>query len=177
MDLQNISSIIYNNKFSGDIGILSIDVDGNDYWIWESIDSMTPAIVIIEFNSVFGRTFSVTIPYSPNFNRTEAYYSNLYGGCSLKALFMLGERKGYSFIGCNSSGNNAYFIRKDKIGLLKPLTVAEGYVESRFRESRDSNGKLTYITGAKRLAAIEDMVIIDIESGAHVIIKDLFGLQ
>jgi hypothetical protein len=173
---ENINTIISDSGFSGNTGIVSIDVDGNDFWIWKTINVVAPVVVIIEFNSGFGPNFSVTIPYSADFNRTKAHCSNLYWGCSLKALSLLAEEKGYFFIGCNSSGNNAYFIRKDKIGRLKPLTVAEGYVESRFRESRDSSGKLTYVTGTKRLAAIRDMVVVDIESGAHVKIKDLYGL-
>jgi hypothetical protein len=174
---ENINTIISDSGFSGNAGILSIDVDGNDYWIWESVHAVTPVVVIIEFNSVFGPDFAVTIPYSSDFNRTKSHYTNLYWGCSLKALCFLAGKKGYFFIGCNSSGNNAYFIRKDKIGRLKPLAVAEGYIESRFRESRDPDGKLTHITGIKRLAAIKDMVVVDIENGAHVKIKDLYGLK
>jgi hypothetical protein len=172
---ENINVLISGNGFKGDIGILSIDVDGNDYWIWESIEVVTPAVVIIEFNSIFGPGVSVSIPYNATFDRTKAHHSNLYWGCSLKALCMLGEKKGYAFIGCNRGGNNAYFIRKDRIGRLKALTAEEGYVESRFRESRDSNGRLTYITGAKRLATIENMPVIDVQHDAQVVIKDLYG--
>jgi hypothetical protein len=86
---------------------------------------------------------------------------------------MLGEKKGYSFVGCNSSGNNAYFIRKDKVGPLRPRTVEEGFVESKFRESRDTSGKLTYLSGYKRLEVIEDMIVVDLEVNREIRIKDI----
>ena len=68
---NNINSIIRENNFEGKIGILSIDIDGNDYWIWEEIEAVDPSIVIIEYNARFGSELSVTIPYDENFNRNE----------------------------------------------------------------------------------------------------------
>jgi hypothetical protein len=172
---DNINGIFTENGFTGEIGILSIDIDGNDYWIWESINTVRPIIVIVEYNSVFGSHHAITIPYDPEFNRTKASFLNLYWGTSLKALCTLAEKKGYHFVGCNSNGNNAYFVRKDKIGTLKPLTVSEGYRESKYRESRDLDGNLTYLTGAGRLRAIEDMPVIDVERGREIKIRDLIG--
>jgi hypothetical protein len=55
-------------------------------------------------------------------------------GTSLLSLCDLAEEKGYYFIGCNSAGNNAYFLRKDKIGKFKALSSSEGYVISKFSE-------------------------------------------
>jgi hypothetical protein len=170
---ENINKIFLENDFSGDIGILSIDIDGNDYWVWKSIDVVSPIIVIIEYNSIFGAKKAVTIPYYPNFIRTKAHYSNLYWGASLKALHYLAQKKGYTFIGCNSSGNNAYFIRKDKIGYLKPISVEDGYIESRFREARDTKGRLSFLSSADRLKIIEDMPVVDVETGEIITIKSL----
>lgn len=170
---DNINSIIGDAGFSGEIGLLSIDIDGNDYWIWECINICNPIIVIAEYNSLFGSKHAITIPYEPNFNRTNAHYSNQYWGCSLRALTILAEKKGYAFIGSNSNGCNAYFIRKDRLGFMHPVTVEEGYVESRFRDSRDKNGRLTFISGAARLGLIEDMPVIDITNGEVCKIKDL----
>ena len=93
-----------------------------------------PIVVIVEYNSVFGNMHAITVPYNAQFDRTQAHFSNLYWGCSLKALTMLAEKKGYSFVGCNSNGNNAYFIRNDKLGPLKVLSAEEGYVESIFHD-------------------------------------------
>ena len=69
-----------------------------------------------------------------------------FGGASLKSLHDLATSKGFSFIGCNSSGNNAYFIRNDKINKkIKVVDLAEGFVVSKYRESRDNDGYLTYL--------------------------------
>lgn len=172
---ENINRIFTDNGFTGEIGLLSIDIDGNDYWIWECIDAVDPVIVIVEYNSVFGPRHAVTVPYRPDFVRTSAHYSNLYWGASLKAFCLLGEKKGYCFAGCNSNGNNAYFIRKDRIGNLRALSADEGYVESRFRESRDKEGRLTYVSGPERLKLIENMIVHDIETGRERTIKSLKG--
>ncbi len=170
---DNINEIISQNGFAGEIGLLSIDVDGNDYWIWESIECVSPIIAVLEYNSVFGARHAVTVPYDKMFNRTEAHYSNLYWGASLKALCLLATRKGYGFVGCNSGGNNAYFVRKDKLGLIKTTSVERGYVLSHFRESRDRNGRLTYVTGADRFKVIGDMMVYDVERDMSVPLRDL----
>jgi len=158
---ENINSVFENNGFSGQLGLLHIDIDGNDYWIWKEINSISPVIVIVEYNSVFGYQNSWTVPYDNDFYRTNYHYSNLYWGVSLLSLCDLAQEKGYCFIGSNSNGNNAYFVRKDKIKELKPLSAAEGYVLSKYRESRDINGKLTYLTGTDRLKEIKGMEIFN----------------
>ncbi len=173
VDKDNINKILLENNFSGEIGILSIDIDGNDYWIWESIHVVDPIIVIIEYNSVFGDRYAITIPYDPNFNRAKAHFSNLFWGCSLKALGLLAEKKGYAFVGSNSQGNNAYFVRKDKLGRLKPLQIESGYVKSKFRDSRDRQGQLSYLSGEERLEVIKDMFVYDIEKNKLVRLGDL----
>jgi hypothetical protein len=153
---ENINELISSQAIRGDIGLLHIDVDGNDYWIWKELTVISPVIVIIEYNSVFGSSHPWTIPYQKGFNRTDSHYSNLYFGASLLALCDLAEEKGYSFIGCNSNGNNAYFVRNDKMKELKPLTAHDGYVLSMFREGRDKDHQLTYLSGNDRLLQIKD---------------------
>jgi hypothetical protein len=170
---ENINQLFTENGFTGEIGLLSIDIDGNDYWVWEAIDTVNPTVVVVEYNSVFGPERAITIPYDPQFMRTQAHYSNLYWGCSLKALCLLAERKGYSFVGCNSNGNNAHFVRKDKVGKIPALSCKEGYVESRFRESRDIHGNLTFLRGKQRIEAIKGMQVVDVEQGLTAQIKDI----
>jgi hypothetical protein len=75
-------------------------------------------------------------------------------------------------VGSNSNGNNAYFVRTEKIGNLAPVTVTEGYVESRFRESRDKYGRLTYLSGKDRLKLIEDMEVYHVEKDRMVTLKN-----
>jgi len=156
---ENINSLIAKNGFEGEIGLLHIDIDGNDYWVWKAINNISPIIVIVEYNSVFGVDKAWTVPYKADFERTAAHHSNLYFGASLAALCDLAEEKGYYFIGSNSNGNNAYFIRKDRIQGIKQLDAKSGYVLSKLRESRDVKGNLTYISGADRLKVISGMEV------------------
>ena len=66
--------------FHKNIGLLSIDIDGNDYWVWKAITTIDPSIVVIEYNSILGSSKNYTVPYSKNFERNRAHYSNLYYG-------------------------------------------------------------------------------------------------
>ena len=79
---ENINKLIEENGFVGSIGLLHIDIDGNEYWIWKAINVIEPDIAIIEYNSVFGCERAITVPYDPFFNRTKKHYSNLYAGAS-----------------------------------------------------------------------------------------------
>ncbi|GIW21105.1 MAG: hypothetical protein KatS3mg068_0112 [Candidatus Sericytochromatia bacterium] len=75
------------------------------------------------------------------------------------SLCDLAEEKGYFFIGSNKAGNNAYFVRKDKIKNLKVLKAEDGYIESKFRESRDEKGNLSYVSKKDRLKLLKGMEI------------------
>lgn len=155
---ENINTIIKNSGLNGDIGLLSIDIDGNDYWVWEAIDVVTPAIVVIEYNARFGDQLAVSIPYEPNFIRSSAHHSNIYYGTSLSALFKLGAKKGYALVGCNSAGNNAFFLRNDLItDKIKVKTVAEAFVSNKFRESRGKNGEMSFISSEEERAILESL--------------------
>lgn len=133
---ENINPIFSEQGFSGEIGLLSIDIDGNDYYVWNAINTVSPIIVICEYNSLFGAKAPYTIPYESSFVRAQQGFAKLFYGASITSLCDLAENKGYSFIGCNSAGNNAYFIRNDRLkesGFLK-LSPEEGFIESNFRE-------------------------------------------
>ena len=173
VDRDNVNQIFEQHGFVGEVGILSIDIDGNDLWVWEAITAVNPQLVIIEYNSVFGAQHAISIPYDREFQRTRAHHSNLYFGASLKALCLLGEKKGYALIGTNSAGNNAYFVRQDKLGPLNPLSVDEGYTLSKFRESQHPQGGNSYVSGDERLKLIQDMVVYDIEHHREIAIREL----
>ncbi len=159
---ENINQRIENAGFVGEIGLLHIDIDGNDYWVWEKLDIIKPDIAIIEYNSVFGIERAITIPYEPNFQRNKAHYSNLYAGSSLLALCDLADKKGYSFIGTNTAGNNAYFILNEKLNIIiKPIEIKDGYTLSKFRESRNKKGKLTFLRGCDRLNEIKNLPVFN----------------
>jgi len=170
---DNINSLIRETGLSGPLGILSVDIDGNDYWVWEKIDVVDPEIVIVEYNSVFGPTRTVSVPYDPAFVRQKAHDSYLFWGCSLAALCHLANKKGYVFVGCNSNGNNAYFVKASRASNLMVLSPAEGYVESRFRESRDPQGRLSYVRGQERFALIADMTVVEVTTSKTCRLGDL----
>jgi hypothetical protein len=171
---ENVNQLFLDNGFSGEIGLLSVDIDGNDYWVWEAINTVNPVIVTVEYNSVFGAQHAISVPYDPAFYRTKAHYSNLFWGASLKAFCTLADKKGYAFVGCNSNGNNAHFVRKDKVNHIPVLSVEQGYVESHFRESRGINGNLTFLRGEQRLEAIKEMLVADVQNNTLIRLSDLF---
>lgn len=173
VDARNINELISEAGFAGTIGLLSIDIDGMDYWVWDSISVVDPVIVIAEYNSVFGSGRAVTVPYDSRFYRRAAHYSDLYFGCSLKALEIVGRKKGYALVGSNSAGNNAFFVKRERLNGQPELTAEQAYVESRFRESVDRSGNFTYLSGSARLREISDMPLFDIEKNAIVLAGDL----
>lgn len=144
---ENINALLVENGLSGAIGLLSIDVDGNDYWIWQAIDAVTPAILVLEYNARFGAEEAVTVPYDSQFTRARAHHSLVYYGASLRALTQLSKEKGYALVGCNTAGNNAFFVREDlRPAALPARSVAEAFVPCQFREARGVDGSLAHLT-------------------------------
>jgi hypothetical protein len=116
---ENVNDLFRLNGYAGEIDLLSIDIDGNDYWVWKALQVVRPRVVVIEYNASFALN-PVTIPYTKDFEMPHPYYN----GASLEALTRLGRRKGYSLIGCDSNGCNAFFVRDDCVGgmpLQEPL--------------------------------------------------------
>jgi hypothetical protein len=173
---DNINEIIARNGFAGDLGLLSIDIDGNDYWVWQAIDCVNPAIVIAEYNSLFGPTARVTIPYQADFIRHHADSSNMYYGASIAALEYLARSKGYSLVAGNSAGNNVFFVRDNLLGALKRLSPQEAYVQAAFREALSPDREVLYINFAERQAAIAHKTLVDVASGEVVTLKDVLRL-
>jgi hypothetical protein len=171
---DNINDLIREAGFAGEIGLLSIDIDGNDYWVWEKLNVVDPVITIVEYNSVFGADLAITIPYDEKFIRHRAHYSGQFWGASLSGLNLLAKSKGYSLIGCNSAGNNAYFIRNDRIGNLPVLTTSEAFVDARWRDSRDASGNLTWLSGDQRFNEIAHLEVFDLD---HAIRASLGSLK
>jgi len=173
---NNINKIISEYTKIADIGILSVDIDGNDYWIWKEIDCIKPRIVICEYNSAFGNNKKVTVPYKDEFVRRNEHYSDLYFGASLAAFCELAEEKGYDFIGTTSAGVNAYFVRKDLSSPFKKFIPLEGFNESDNRDSRDEKGNLTFLRHDKRLNLIKEKLVYDLEINQDISIKECYNL-
>ena len=170
---DNINEVISRNGLSGDIGLLSVDIDGNDYWVWEAITCINPRIVICEYNGIFGPYAKVTIPYKPNFYRIGAHHSNIYYGASIAALEYLAHKKGYSLVGSNNAGNDVFFVRNDLCGALQLLTAEQAYRRAQFRESMDTHGKLTFKDFDTILKEIQDLDVISVEDNKVTKIREI----
>jgi hypothetical protein len=171
---ENIDDLISDAGFGGEIGLLSIDIDGNDYWVWEALHSVYPIICICEYNAVLGDVHPISTPYDEHFSRTKAHTSNLYFGASIAALRLLAAKKGYRFVGTNSAGNDAFFVREDyACRFVESSLQSIRSLPSLFRESRDSSGKNTYIGGIERLRHISGLPLIHVETGNIVTLGGL----
>ena len=126
--MENIDKVLLDNGIEGEIDLLSIDIDGNDYWVWKAITVVNPRVVVIEYNASFGYEKSLVVKYDPNFDRYKKHPSGLYFGASLAALTKLANSEGYVLVGCDSNGVNAFFVRKDVAeGKLPEVSVQEAY--------------------------------------------------
>jgi hypothetical protein len=164
---DNINEVLRASGFDRDLGILSIDVDGIDYWLLEALDAFAPRILIMEYNSLFGEARKISVPYDASFSRRDKHYSDLYFGASLPALAYLADKKGYSLVGTESTGTNAFFVRTDLLGVdVKALSIEEAFVESRVRQSRDRKGRLDYLSADERFTAIRGLPVVNVETGA-----------
>lgn len=112
--VDNVNQFVIDSGLSGEVDLLSLDIDGNDFWVWRQLDACSPRVVILEFNGAFGPERTVTVPYDAAFDRasfktvTPHYY-----GASLAAFEWLGRTKGYRLILVEPRGINAYFLRDD----------------------------------------------------------------
>jgi hypothetical protein len=141
VSIKNINDLIRSNYFEGNIGLLSIDIDGNDYWVLEEINVISPDIIIIEYNANFGPNKSLTIKYNENFQRAKSNIGKLIYGCSLTAANNLCKKKGYSLVCTNKNGNNAFFVKTKLLNeKIKEKTVGEVFQINSFKEYCGSSG-------------------------------------
>jgi hypothetical protein len=110
---SNVNRIIQENGVNGEVDLLSLDIDGIDYWVWEEISSISPRVVVLEFNHLWGSDASVTVPYEDDFVAEFTQYGSDYAGASLKAFVKLNKKKNYRLVGTNAIATNAFFIRND----------------------------------------------------------------
>ena len=175
IDRDNIDGLIRSAGIEGDIGLLSVDIDGNDLWVLQAISVVSPRILIVEYNATFGPEAAVTVPYDPAFVRGEKHWSNLYWGASLAAFARVADERGYALVAGNRAGNNAFFVRRDVLGGIPERSVADVWRPSRFRESRNPDGSLSYVTDPDdRLRLMRDLPVHDLATDAGVTIGERF---
>ena len=144
---KNINQILKKNC-GKEIDLLSVDVDGNDFWIWKAINCVKPRLVIIEYNSFFGSNISATIKYNSKFSWDHRNNKSYYGA-SLKALEKLGKQKKYILVGVDKNGVNAFFVRND---LAKYINLKSKKTEEIFLDNkREIRNKEQYINESKKL--------------------------
>lgn len=133
---DNVELLLREHAPASELSLLSIDVDGNDYWIWEAIESARPRVVIMEYNATWHPPLPFVVPYDPAFR----WDGTNFVGASLSALERLGERKGYKLVGCCFSGVNAFFVREDLVGdkFAAPYTAENHYEPPRYWTLRHS---------------------------------------
>mgnify|MGYP003956322547 CR=1 FL=1 len=165
VDKENINNILYKQISEKKVGLLSLDIDGNDYWILEKIELLAD-IIVCEYNPIFGDMQNISTIYDPHFIRKNKHYSNLYFGCSIKALINLMKKKNYSFLGTNSKGMNAFFVNNEKFEYLDKNIKDKKIFPPTIRESRDSNNKLSYNTFAENINLIKDMEVVDLDQNS-----------
>jgi hypothetical protein len=127
--IDNINKLIgEDGKINGEIDLLSIDVDGNDYWIWERITCVQPRVVAIEYNAKFPPPCEWVMEYDPKY----IWDGSDKQGASLKSLELLGDRLGYNLVGTNKNGVNAFFVKKELVkGLFAEPATAENLYHAR----------------------------------------------
>lgn len=129
----NINEILREARFEGEVDLFSIDIDGNDYWIWEAIECIQPRIVVAETHVEFGQR-SIVVPYKEDFY-WQPGMNPYYLGASPAAMTKLADRLGYRLVGANRFGFNAFYVRKDlAIDLIPEVDVADLFRHPRNRE-------------------------------------------
>ena len=108
---ETVNDLLTKHGFTGEVDLLSVDVDGVDYWVWKAITVCSARVVMLEYNSMFGAERAVTVPYDPQFNRRDHRFC--YYGASLQAMTRLSESKGYRLVAVEPTGVNAFFLRND----------------------------------------------------------------
>lgn len=127
---DNVDDLLRKSSIGTEPDLLSIDLDGNDYHVWQAVQSISPRVVVVEYNASWFPPLSLAVTYQERFEWKE----NTYFGASLKALEVLAERKGYHLVGCCFAGVNAFFVRADLCGahFCEPYTAENHYEPARY---------------------------------------------
>lgn len=153
-------------ELMGRVDVVSLDIDGNDYWVAAPLDLREAQVVVVEYNAVFGHQRAVTVPRDDLFDRAKAHTSRLYYGASLRAWLHLLGPQGFTFVGTNRACSNAFFcptVSLERIPVDIPCTEdLERYMDCRVRESCDEKGQFTYLAGRDRLEAIKHLPVFDL---------------
>jgi hypothetical protein len=179
-DLRTVCSFITRDNIAGLIagagfgtrrlGILSVDIDGNDYWVLEKA-GVEADIVVVEYNDYFGSR-PVSVPYKEDFTRMSASPTGMYWGASLAAFRHLLEGRGYIFAGTNRSGTNAFFVHGTHRGLIDSTLRSVKSYPCVMREARQPDGSLSFKQYKEIGHHIADMPLIEVTNGSKITVRD-----
>lgn len=124
---SNVNDLLEKIGVKGEIDLLSIDVDGIDYYLWEAIDVISPRICVFEIHNMIPSDSALTIPYSDDFFAMDkGPIEREFRSVSLLAMQKLSGKKGYTMVGSHKHGFNVFFVRNDLLNNLLPTpTIAE----------------------------------------------------
>ena len=159
---DNIESLLKEAGVPEEPGIISVDIDFNDYFVIKAIKSFKPAIFIAEYNKIFGCSEKISVPFLKGLSR---YVSGAYFGASLPAINMCMEEKGYVLSGSDSKGVNAFFVREDLAGNIKKKTVKEVFEGLVFDSGR----------AWEELKKTGEKPVLEVETGKEKKISEIFG--
>jgi hypothetical protein len=172
---NNINEILDKYNLNENLDLFSIDIDGIDYWVIESLKPRISKIFVLEYNPIFGSNLEITIPNKNKFNRTKSHYTGCYYGASLKAMIKIMKQKGYDFIGTNKLNFNAFFVVEELSYVFKDLKdnlkKLEHYTTLQIRDSRNRNGELNFLDRDQILKEIRDLEVVDVSQNTKKIYK------
>ncbi|HEY2894885.1 MAG TPA: hypothetical protein VGJ16_11745 [Pirellulales bacterium] len=120
---ENIQQLFEKYRVPHQFDLLSIDIDGNDFWVWKQIEHR-PRVIVIEYNAHVPPNLCRVVPYDPTFQ----WVGTDYFGASVLALKELGMRKGYTLVHCEQTGTNAFFVANEDLPRdYQPRAVEEIY--------------------------------------------------
>ena len=168
---KNISSVIKDFGFESNCNLLSLDIDGNDYWVLKNINLETTDMVIVEYNPLFGSNLSITIPEDDNFDRNKN--NKLFYGASLRAMIDLLDQKNFFFIGANKACNNGFFINNKYKSNFSDIKInnLKKYTDFTFRELKKNSVKENAISYLVNL--IDHFEIYNLKSKKIIKIKEI----
>jgi hypothetical protein len=120
---ENVNQLLSDQGFSGEVDLLSIDIDSYDYWVLEALSVVSPRVLVVEYNAALGAERAVTIPKHAALDDIPKAWR----GASLAALEKLARRKGYRLVVCDPTGTNAFFLRDDVAPGVPGVSAARAY--------------------------------------------------
>jgi hypothetical protein len=127
---DNVQQLFQELHVPQEFDLLSIDIDGNDYWVWKAIEDYSPRVVVVEYNALYRPPTKWVMKYNPE----HGWNGSSHMGASLKSLEVVGREKGYCLVGCELIGINSFFVRNDLVGdhFMKPFTAENHYEPPRY---------------------------------------------